>query len=147
MEYEEGNVFTSMCHSVYRGREGSVFPQCHGKVDPPPGRSPFQATPPSDTLNRRSLHILLECILFDCSDTDDPHAVQLDPVHQSLVVWSGGGVRGGGRHLAAHRVQPAVRGRVPGRRARGETRGHRRGHARRQTVHRRLLRVGTTAQF
>ena len=82
-------------------------------------------------------------MIVDCSDADDPHAVQLYPVHQPVVVWSGGGVRGGGRHLAAHRVQPAVRGRVPGRRARGETRGHRRGHARRQTVHRRLLRVGT----
>ena len=52
-----------------------------------------------------------------------------------------------GRHLAAHRVQPAVWGRVPGRRARGETRGNRRGHTRRQTMYRRLLRVGASALF
>ena len=54
------------CLSVH-GR-GSAFPQCHGKVDLAP--PPQHRYDPLDTVNRRAVRILLECILayfiFNC---------------------------------------------------------------------------------
>ena len=40
-EYEEGNVFTSVC--LFTG--GSAFTQCHGNADTPPGKPPRYGQP------------------------------------------------------------------------------------------------------
>ena len=75
----EGNVFTRVCHSVHRGgglpSGGDRPPPCRPPSRQTPGRSspgkppfqirqtPFQVRILWDTVNRRAVHILHECIL------------------------------------------------------------------------------------
>ena len=65
--FGQGNIFTSVCHSVHRGGgrgPGQVPPP--SRQAPPPGRHPPRQAPPPparDTVKARPVRILLECIL------------------------------------------------------------------------------------
>ena len=76
----QGNVFTPVCHSVHRGRGSAQPPALDadppgvgqtsldadplGWPDPPDADPPgVWQIPPPDTVNKRSVRILLECIL------------------------------------------------------------------------------------
>ena len=78
----QGNIFAPVCHSVHRGSTWAGTPhppeQVHprGQVHPLPGRytPSWVGTPPRqvhpcnacwDTVNKRAVRILLECILVD----------------------------------------------------------------------------------
>ena len=67
----QGNIFAPVCHSVHRGGVPGKVPTRAGT---PPGRytppagTPAASTPGnacSDTVNKRAVRILLECILVD----------------------------------------------------------------------------------
>ena len=79
----QGNVFTPVCHSVYRG-EGSAQPPLDAEPpdsEPPPPPMytpppPLDENPSPDTVNKREVCILLECILV-------LNLVLLDPLLKS----------------------------------------------------------------
>ena len=69
-KFWEGKVFTSMCQSFCpRVGWGSAFPQCHEQTDPHCRQNTplIDNSPPYwqtwDTVNKREVRILLECIL------------------------------------------------------------------------------------
>ena len=68
----QGNIFTSVCHSVHRGK--GVYPTPTWMQTPWVGQTPRDQTPglsrppsvmgrPPDTANKQAVRILLECIL------------------------------------------------------------------------------------
>ena len=70
MKLRQGNVFTPVCHSIHRGVCVSATPL--GQTSPgqiPPMHAGIHTPPlPSgcwDTVNKRAVRILLECILVE----------------------------------------------------------------------------------
>ena len=68
----EGNVFTPVCHSVHRERGGSTYGEREGvpwkglsMETPSEGRRApsSEYSQPGNTVNTRSVRVLLECIL------------------------------------------------------------------------------------
>ena len=89
----QGNVFTPVCHSVHR--RGGVCPpprMCTPPDAHPPGCRPppgMQSPPPppdtSDTVNKRAIRVLLECILVAIAIAITIHPIEKNRNCNSVI--------------------------------------------------------------